>query len=74
VLFSDLVGSTDWPGWVRPRSLSSAGGILGSPRAAVGEHDDREIKTTGNRILAVFASAEAALRCAVCHVAISAGQ
>jgi class 3 adenylate cyclase len=66
VLFSDLVGSTELLA-----KLGEAGfdefrrqhfQVL---RAAIGQHHGREIKTTGDGILAVFASAADALSCAV---------
>jgi class 3 adenylate cyclase len=66
VLFSDLVGSTDLLAGLGEAAFDQFRRqhfqVL---RAAVAAHAGREIKTTGDGILAVFASAAAALCAAV---------
>jgi DNA-binding NarL/FixJ family response regulator len=55
ILFADLVGPVEA---VRREHFAAL-------RAAVGEHDGREIRSTGHGLMVTFASAVGAVRCAV---------
>jgi DNA-binding NarL/FixJ family response regulator/class 3 adenylate cyclase len=66
ILFADLVGSAA----LFARHGDEAGDALrrahlDALRAAVAEHDGREVKSTGEGLMVTFASTAAALRCAV---------
>jgi DNA-binding NarL/FixJ family response regulator/class 3 adenylate cyclase len=66
ILFADLVGSAalfSRHGDDAADALRRA--HLDALRAAVAEHDGREVKSTGEGLMVVFASTVAALRCAV---------
>src|SRR3954447_26260125 len=66
ILFTHLVGSTSMFG----RQGDEAANVLrrrhfDALRRAIADHDGREVKSTGDGLMVVFASAVAAVRCAV---------
>lgn len=66
VLFSDLDGSTELLAGLGEAAFDEfRRRHVDTLRAAVGDHHGREIKTTGDGILAVFGSTAEALSCAV---------
>jgi class 3 adenylate cyclase len=67
VLFADVSGSTSLYERLGDRAaLDAIESAIGVLRAATGEQDGRVVKTLGDEIMAVFASADAAARSAVC--------
>ena len=76
ILFTDLVGAAS----LFARDGDEAADAVrrahfASLRAAIAEHDGREIRSTGDGLMVAFESAVAALRCAVAmqHATVAAG-
>ena len=66
ILFADLVGSAALFARHGDEAADALRRVhLDALRAAVAEHDGRELKSTGEGLLVTFASTAAALRCAV---------
>ena len=70
ILFTDVVGSTTlFDRYGDDEADARRARHFAALREVVAEHGGREVKSTGDGLMVAFASAVAAVRCAVAHAA-----